>query len=211
MKKAVISSILLLASSSFANTTMCFKESHSSMATIESIALDGGECAGKYSINDMKAKGWSVDDIKISQTKDGMSFIYILKSADHAKIVPMVAGSAGTSGLNQEQMEANIMAKLEAKKDAEEKAKVEQEIKEAKIDAQGIYTNQCQNCHGSKGEVRKGNSKLKDLSTDQMEEALKEYKLGVGEKASSVYAPSHINFLNDKTIKGIKTDTFLSG
>ena len=174
------------------------------MATIESIALDGGECAGKYSINDMKAKGWSVDDIKISQTKDGMSFIYILKSADHAKIVPMVAGSAGTSGLNQEQMEANIMAKLEAKKDAEEKAKVEQEIKEAKIDAQGIYTNQCQNCHGSKGEVRKGNSKLKDLSTDQMEEALKEYKLGVGEKASSVYAPSHINFLNDKTIKGIK-------
>jgi hypothetical protein len=37
-----------------------------------------------------------------------------------------------------------------------------------------------------------------------MEEALKDYKLGVGEKASSVYAPSHINFLNDKTIKGIK-------
>lgn len=37
-----------------------------------------------------------------------------------------------------------------------------------------------------------------------MEEALKDYKLGVGEKASSVYGPSHINFLNDKTIKGIK-------
>ncbi|QEZ88428.1 c-type cytochrome [Aliarcobacter cibarius] len=205
MKKAVISSILLLATSSFASTTMCFKESHSSMATIESIALDGGECAGKYSINDMKAKGWSVDDIKITQTPKGMSFIYILKSPDHAKIAPMVAGGAVAGGsISQEQMEANIMAKLEAKKVAEEKAKVEQEIKEAKIDAQGIYTNQCQNCHGAKGEVRKGNSKLKDLTIEQMEEALKDYKLGVGEKASSVYGPSHINFLNDKTIKGIK-------
>lgn len=175
------------------------------MATIESIALDGGECAGKYSINDMKAKGWSVDDIKVSQTPKGMSFIYILKSPNHSKVTPMVAGGA-TAGaaLNQEQMEANIMAKLEAKKVAEEKAKVEQEIKEAKIDAQGIYVNQCQNCHGAKGEVKKGNLRLNELTTEQMEEALKEYKLGVGEKASSVYAPSHINFLNDKTIKGIK-------
>ncbi len=205
MKKAVISSILLLATSSFASTTMCFKESHSSMATIESIALDGGECAGKYSINDMKAKGWNVDDIKISQTPKGMSFIYILKSPNHSKVAPMVAGGAvGGAAISQEQMEANIMAKLEAKKVAEEKAKVEQEVKEAKIDAQGIYTNQCQNCHGAKGEVRKGNSRLNELTTEQMEEALKDYKLGVGEKASSVYAPSHINFLNDKTIKGIK-------
>lgn len=175
------------------------------MATIESIALDGGECAGKYSINDMKAKGWSVDDIKISQTPKGMSFIYILKSPNHSKVAPMVAGGVvGGEAISQEQMEANIMAKLEAKKVAEEKAKVEQEVKEAKIDAQGIYTNQCQNCHGVKGEVRKGNSRLNELTTEQMEEALKDYKLGVGEKASSVYAPSHINFLNDKTIKGIK-------
>ena len=144
-------------------------------------------------------------DDGLFQTQNGMNFIYILKSADHPKIAPMVAGGAVAGGsISQEQMEANIMAKLEAKKVAEEKAKVEQEIKEAKIDAQGIYTNQCQNCHGAKGEVRKGNSKLKDLTIEQMEEALKDYKLGVGEKASSVYGPSHINFLNDKTIKGIK-------
>ena len=58
---------------------MCFKEGHSSMSTIENIALEGGACAGKYSIKDMKAKGWSVDDIKISQGSNGMNFIYILK------------------------------------------------------------------------------------------------------------------------------------
>lgn len=196
--------LILSSTTIFAETTMCFKE-NASMTTIESTPLNGGACNGKYTVNDMKAKGWNVDDIKISQTPKGMSFIYILKSPNHSKVAPMVAGGAvGGAAISQEQMEANIMAKLEAKKVAEEKAKVEQEVKEAKIDAQGIYTNQCQNCHGAKGEVRKGNSRLNELTTEQMEEALKDYKLGVGEKASSVYAPSHINFLNDKTIKGIK-------
>ena len=57
---------------------MCFKE-NASMTTIESTPLNGGACNGKYTVNDMKAKGWSVDDIKISQTANGMNFIYILK------------------------------------------------------------------------------------------------------------------------------------
>ena len=38
------------------------------MSTIETTPLDGGLCAGKNTITDMKAKGWNVDDIKISQT-----------------------------------------------------------------------------------------------------------------------------------------------
>ena len=76
MKKAILSTILLLGSTSLlADTTMCFKENHQSMATIENTPLDGGICAGKNTVNQMKAKGWSVDDIKISQTATGMSFI----------------------------------------------------------------------------------------------------------------------------------------
>lgn len=206
MKKAIISSILLLGSTSLlADTTMCFKE-NASMTTIESVALNGGACEGKYSINDMKAKGWSVDDIKISQTASGTNFIYILKSADHAKATPMVAGAALTgTAINQEQLEANIMAKLEAKKIAEEKAQVALELKEAKIDAKEIYVNKCQSCHGEKGETKKiGAKALRTLSTTDMEEAVKDYILGRGEKASSVYGPAHVNYLNDKTIQGIK-------
>jgi hypothetical protein len=69
LKKAILSSILLLSSTSLlADTTMCFKENHKSMTTIESTPLDGGVCNGKFSVNDMKAKGWNVDDIKISQS-----------------------------------------------------------------------------------------------------------------------------------------------
>ena len=80
MKKVILSSILLLSSTSiFAETTMCFKE-NASMSTIENTPLDGGVCNGKLSVNDMKAKGWSVDDIKISQSQTGMNFIYILKN-----------------------------------------------------------------------------------------------------------------------------------
>ena len=41
-----------------ADTTMCFKENHPSMATIETVPLNGGACGGKYSINDMKKKGY---------------------------------------------------------------------------------------------------------------------------------------------------------
>lgn len=206
MKKTIISSLLLLGSTSLlAQTSMCFIENHSSMSTVESTPLNGGACAGKYSINDMKAKGWSVDDIKISQTPSGMNFIYVLKSADHGKAVPVAVGVASNTAINQEQLEANIMAKLEAKKVAEEKVKVEEELKVAKIDSQAIYVNKCQSCHGEKGEtVKSGFKALRTLSTSDMEEALKDYALGRENKSSSVYAPVHVNNLNEKTIKGIK-------
>ncbi|WP_228284989.1 hypothetical protein [Aliarcobacter butzleri] len=111
MKKAILSSILLLGTTSIlADTTMCFKENHSSMSTIENIPLNGGACAGKFSVNDMKKQGWAVDDIKISQAPTGMNFIYILKTP--------TAQQFGTTQFvgNQAQMEANILAKLEQKK-----------------------------------------------------------------------------------------------
>ena len=134
-----------------------------------------------------------------------MNFIYVLKSADHGKIAPVAVGVASNTAVNQEQLEANIMAKLEAKKVAEEKVKVEEELKVAKIDSQAIYVNKCQSCHGEKGEtVKSGFKALRTLSTSDMEEALKDYALGRENKSSSVYAPVHVNNLNEKTIKGIK-------
>ena len=199
MKKAIFTS-LILCGSLLADTTMCFKENHQSIATIESTALNGAACEGKYSINDMKKKGWVVDDIKITQTSNGASYIYILKTKDHTNKFAAVA----PSGISQEQMEANILAKLEAKKEQEEALRVEKEQENLKEQAQLLYVNQCQSCHGAKGEIRKGDSRLRDLSQAQMENALKEYVLGIGEKGSSIYAPTHINFLDNNNIKGIK-------
>lgn len=202
MKKAILSSMLLLGTTSIiADTTMCFKENHASMSTIENTALNGGACDGKYSINDMKKKGWNVDDIKISQSATGMNFIYILKTAN-SSAQPVITGNV--SG-NQADMEARIIAKLEQKKIAEEKAKVEEELKEAEIDATNIYVNKCQNCHGAKGETTKSGSRaLKDLSVEQMEESIKDYKLGrIDRMSATTTAPIHTNNLDTKTIKGI--------
>lgn len=196
MKRATVLPILLLGTSLFADITMCFKENHPSLTTIEDVPLNGGACEGKYSINDMKKKGWVIEDIKIN----GSNYVYILKTQDHGKTVAGVA----PSGVSQEQMEANILAKLEAKQEAEAAAKIAKEAEEVSADARDIYISQCQNCHGEKGELNKGGTRLKDLSIADMEAAVKDYKLGTGDKASSIYGPTHINFLDDKRIKSIK-------
>lgn len=199
MKKAILSTILLLGSTSLlADTTMCFKENHQSMATIENTPLDGGVCAGKNTVNQMKAKGWSVDDIKISQTATGMSFIYILKTATTPTTTTNFTG-------NQAQMEANILAKLEKKKEEEIKAKEIQEIQEAAIDGEKTYVNKCQSCHGVNGEKSAYNTSrhLKDLSIQDMEESIKNYKTGSANSQNATLMAPYANYLDAKTIKGI--------
>jgi cytochrome c553 len=198
LKKAILSTIILLGSSSlFADTTMCFKENHQSMSTIENTPLNGGLCNGKFTVNDMKAKGWNVDDIKISQSPNGMNFIYILKTAT-------TEVSSNFTG-NQAQMEANILAKLEKKKVAEEKAKVEKELKDATILAQELYTTKCQTCHGTNGEKRAYNTSrpLKDLSVEEMNQSIKNYKVGnVNSMNANIMTP-YANFLDYSEIKGV--------
>jgi cytochrome c553 len=198
LKKAILSTIILLGSSSlFADTTMCFKENHKSMSTIENTPLDGGLCNGKFTVNDMKAKGWNVDDIKISQSPNGMNFIYILKTAT----TQISSNFTGT----QAQMEANILAKLEKKKEAEEKAKVEKELKDATILAQELYTTKCQSCHGANGEKRAYNTSrpLKDLSAEEMAQSIKNYKVGNVNTINGNIMTPYANFLDTNEIKGI--------
>ncbi len=202
MKKAILSSILILSSTTiFAETTMCFKENHQSMTTIESTPLNGGACNGKYTINDMKAKGWNVDDIKISQSANGMNFIYILKTGTNS--IQAVAPLA-VSG-NQADMEARILEKLEKKKEIEAKAKVEKELEESAIDAEKIYVSKCQNCHGTNGEKSAYNSSrpLKELSLEDMTESIKDYKLGKKDSMNATIMTPYANYLDNKDLKAI--------
>ena len=174
MKKTIISSLLLLGSTSIlANTTMCFKENHNSMSTIESTKLDGGECKSLYSINEMKSKGWSVDDIKITTTSNGMNFIYILKQANtnlNSNIVP---------SLSSEDMEKRILANLQKKKEEEQKAKELEEKINLEDEGEKLYTTKCQSCHGQKGEIKVYNvsKALNTLSLEEIQDSLRDYKL----------------------------------
>ena len=200
MKKAILSSILLLSASSiFADTTMCFKENHQSMSTIENTPLDGGLCAGKNTIADMKAKGWNVDDIKISQTPNGTNFIYILKTP-----VTQAVSSSNFSG-NQADMEARILEKLEKKKEAEKKAIEVKAIQDAAINGEKTYVNKCQSCHGANGEKNAYNTSrpLKDLSIEDMTVSIRDYKLGNKNSGNAVIMTPYANYLNENDIKGI--------
>ena len=200
MKKAILSSILLLSASSiFADTTMCFKENHQSMSTIETTPLDGGLCAGKNTITDMKAKGWNVDDIKISNTPNGMNFIYILKTP-----VSQAVSSSNFSG-NQADMEARILEKLEKKKEAEKKAIEVKAIQDAAINGEKTYVNKCQSCHGTNGEKNAYNTSrpLKDLSIEDMTVSIRDYKLGNKNSGNAVIMFPYANYVNENDIKGI--------
>jgi len=156
----------------FAQTTMCFKENHNLMSTIEATKLDGGECKGKYTLIDMKENGWSVDDIKITTKDSAYSFIYILKKGSTATtlVVP-------NTNLNQKDLEDKILKRLEDKKIQEEKAlKIEKALKN-KIAGKEIYINKCQSCHGEKGEkiaYNVGNA-LRDISLSDMKYAINRY------------------------------------
>ena len=184
MKKAILSSILLLSASSiFADTTMCFKENHQSMSTIETTPLDGGLCAGKNTIADMKAKGWNVDDIKISQTANGMNFIYILKTP-----VSQMATQSNFSG-NQADMEARIMDKLEKKKEAEKKAIEVKAIQDAAINGE-------KNAYNT-------SRPLKDLSIEDMSVSIRDYKLGNKTSGNAIIMTPYANYVNENDIKGI--------
>jgi mono/diheme cytochrome c family protein len=127
-----------------------------------------------------------------------MNFIYILKTASTAQITPAVAG-------NQADMEARIVEKLEKKKEAEAKAKEVQEIKEAAIDGEKVYTTKCQSCHGVNGEKSAYNSSrpLKNLSIEDMSESIKNYKVGSVTSNNATIMAQYANYLDEKTIKGI--------
>jgi cytochrome c553 len=175
LKKAILSSIILLSASSiFADTTMCFKENHQSMSTIENTPLDGGLCAGKNTIADMKAKGWNVDDIKISNTPNGMNFIYILKTP-----VSQAVSSSNFSG-NQAAMEARILEKLEKKKEEEKKEKEIIVQKNLAEEGRDNYIRKCQSCHGEKGESTVGgySRPLNTLTSEDMRHSISGYTNG---------------------------------
>jgi hypothetical protein len=82
MNKLLLISLSILLSITIANasTTVCYKKNWSSPSTIETTLLDGGKCAGKYSITQMKEMGWNILDIKIDSSKENLSYQYLLSN-----------------------------------------------------------------------------------------------------------------------------------
>ncbi|PLY04294.1 MAG: hypothetical protein C0625_16555 [Arcobacter sp.] len=195
MKLLSTISLGLLATISLnAQTTMCFKENHTSMTTIESIPLDGGECTSTKSVKDMKNDGWKVDDIKIENLANGKNYIYIFKKE-----------SQTLSSLDEEKIEQRIMQKLETRKKTEkETRKKEIKVRMSK-DGKKLYINKCQNCHGEKADksAYATSRPLINLTYSDMQLSIRDYELGSYDRGNAFIMKPYAASMNQADIKNV--------
>lgn len=192
--KTLTISLLATSTIALAQTTMCFKENHASMATIESTTLDGGLCSSSKSVNDMKKDGWIVDDIKITSTQNGNNYIYIFK-----KDLPTL------SSLDEEKLEQRIMEKLEKRKKEEIEIKKKEALAAMSRSGKQLYIKQCQTCHGEKGEIRAHNTSrpLNTLSLDDMIISIRDYTLGEYDRGRAFIMNPYAQLISEKDVKNV--------
>ena len=86
-KKVVLfCTTLLVASALNAKTTICYKKAWEEPSTIEKTPLDGGECKGEKSLNQMQKEGWYIKDIEINSAEKGLDYNYILSDKNPVKL-----------------------------------------------------------------------------------------------------------------------------
>lgn len=185
---------LITSTSIYAQTTMCFKENHTSMMTIEKTALDGGECSSSKSVIDMKKDGWNVDDIKIEKTTSGSNYIYIFKKEQQ-----------NLSSLDEEKLEQRIMHRLETRK-KEELAQKKIDIKRRMSkNGKTIYIKQCQSCHGEKADILASNTSraLTNLSLEDFKLSIRGYILDDYNRGRAMIMKPYAEIIDSKDIKNI--------
>lgn len=175
LKKTIITTCLLLSSATSVNAqmTMCFKQNHVDLVTIENTRLDGGECASKKSATDMKKEGWTIGDIKMTPSASGTDFIYIFKKETNLENV------------SEEVLMDKLYKKIESEKIAKEEAAKEEIISANKKAGEALYVSKCVICHGEKGELKaKGVSKpINSLDHNEFQAAIRDYNVGNGKDA----------------------------
>ncbi|WP_044416408.1 c-type cytochrome [Halarcobacter anaerophilus] len=188
-----LSSIATL-SIAFAQTTMCFKENHKSMATIETTPLDGGACGSTKSVQDMKKDGWSIDDINIQKTNSGTNYIYIFK-----KDMPQQASS-----ISEEKLEQRILQRLEERKKVEIEVKKEQARQRMSRSGKKLYIDKCQSCHGEKADEEYGTSRaLIALDLEEFQTTLRDYMLGEYDRGQAFRMIPYANIMDSGDIKNV--------
>ncbi len=176
-----------------AKTTMCFKENHLSMTTIETIALDGGECSSSKNVQDMKKAGWAVDDIKIEKSTNGNNYIYIFKKDE---II--------TSTIDEEKLEQKILQRLETRKKEEQIARKKEVKVRMSKDGKKLYINKCQSCHGAKATELTGNSRdLTKINFFDFKTTIRDYGLGEYDRGTAFRMLPYANLMDSRDIKNV--------
>ncbi|WP_375722691.1 c-type cytochrome [Arcobacter sp. KX21116] len=184
---------VLTTMSLYAQTTMCFKENHKSMSTIENTKLDGGLCAGEKSPSEMKNEGWNVNDIKITDTKNGYNYIYVFKKEEKV------------SNFDIDKLEKQIMNRLADKEEAAKKEAIIKRNYAMSVSGKQRYIAKCQQCHGEKGEIEaRGTSRpLRDLSLDDFTMAMRDYNLGTYNRGQAFIMMPYATITSQDDLKNI--------
>eukprot|EP01155_Anaeramoeba_flamelloides_P014261 Anaeramoba_flamelloidesa342851_13.p1 GENE.a342851_13~~a342851_13.p1 ORF type:complete len:201 (-),score=13.08 a342851_13:67-669(-) len=184
----------LLITISNAITTMCYKNNHNDPSTIEKIALNGGECSGKYSLIQMKENGWLIDDMKISMINESMNYIYILKKSANKKVEEIVNVAVPVSDKIDYKELASQMNK---EKEKEETISLIQRGKT-------FYNKTCVNCHGEKGEiVQRGTRKINTLTLEDMKESIYNYEWNEYDRASAQIMKPYAELIVEKDVEAV--------
>lgn len=203
MKKIVLASLgmsLLFG----AESTMCFKQNWAFLANIETTPLDGGECKGKKSVEDMQKDGWNIADIKINQAKMGMDYLYIFKKGAETvvsqNIVKESQIQSNSSGVlvpvsgSSVLITEELLKQISAKKD--EKEKVDKDAK-LLVGGEKLYKQTCANCHGDKGESTAYHTSraLNKMSEEDIVYAIRGYNLNDYDKGMAYLMAPYANFM----------------
>lgn len=185
---------ILTASVALAQTTMCFKENHKSMATIESVSLNGGECKGQKSVSDMKKDGWQVADINIDKGENGSNYIYIFKKQEQ-----------NISSLDEQALEEKILNRLEERKKQEIATKKKQVYMQKSKSGEKLYQNKCATCHGDKGELKaRGVSRpINDLNLQDFTLSIRGYNNGDYDRGMAFVMKPYATLMNQNDIKNV--------
>ncbi len=185
---------ILTATIATAQTTMCFKENHKSMMTIETTALNGGECQNQKSVQDMKKEGWSVADINIDKTKNGANYIYIFKKEE-----------ANLSSIDEKALEEKILNRLEERKKQEIATKKKEAYIRKSKSGEKLYNNKCISCHGKNGELKaRGVSRpINSLNLQDFTLSIRGYNNGDYDRGMAFVMKPYATLMNDKDIKNV--------
>ena len=185
---------ILTASIATAQTTMCFKENHKSISTIETTNLDGGECQSKKSVQDMKNEGWNISDINITKNKDSSNYIYIFQK-DENKI----------SSIDEAALEEKILQRLETRKKQEVEVKKKEIYLRKSKSGEKLYLNKCASCHGDKGELKaRGVSRpINDLNLQDFTLSIRGYNLGDYDRGMAFVMKPYATLMNNDDIKNV--------
>jgi len=186
--------VLSVASLLSASTTMCYKKDHLDPSTIENIPLDGGKCAGKLSVNQMKKNGYILDSMKLQNGTDGLNYIYIFEKKT-AKIE-----QSNINSLTDAQLTARI-EKIQKTKELQKVAEIEAS---AFDDGKNIYESTCKRCHGD-GTVSAYNTAkpLKELSLEDMQTSIRDYTNGTKDNGMAMLMMPYANMITKKEVAGI--------